>query len=276
MLLLLASKEDAAGVNIHDRLLEAASWQEAGEFQGNPVRRNGTALLASIDKLHLWADDVDLEFQEATGLAVDEVIFLSKHRAASGTPTLTVHPIGNYGVAEHGGRDRTLIPCSPARMAALLRALKARGAGLPFNVSFEVTHHGPLLSRPTCFIEIGSDETRWGDHDAAAAIAGALLDHELRAGRAAIGIGGGHYAPRFTEMCLARQVGMGHMMPNYAVERMDEAEFRRMCLDALRASGADCAYIHRKSMAGSRAAALRKQLESAGVEVVDSDDLPPL
>jgi len=41
--------------------------------------------------LHLHLDHVDrLVFQEL-GIAVDEVIFLSKHRAASGKPTLTMH-----------------------------------------------------------------------------------------------------------------------------------------------------------------------------------------
>ena len=276
MLLFVASTEDVASVNIRDRLLEEAAWTDRGTYAGHPIYARDGILMATIDILHLKADDIDRDFSEATSFDVDEVVFLSKHRAASGTPTLTVHPIGNYGKAEHGGRNGTVVPCSPDRMAALLRALRSKAEGLPFNISFEVTHHGPLLSKPTCFIEIGSDETRWGNQDAARAIARALLDHEVRSGRRAVGIGGGHYAPRFTEVCLARQVGIGHMIPNYAIEKMDEKDFVKFTQDAMKASSADCAFIHRKSMPGSKATLLRKMLEEAGIGVADSDQFPPL
>lgn len=39
-------------------------------------------------------DDLDSRWVEATGEVVDEVIFLSRHTAASNRPALTVHPIG--------------------------------------------------------------------------------------------------------------------------------------------------------------------------------------
>ncbi len=276
MLLLVASTEDVAGTNIRDRLLELVAWEGRGSFLDHPVYSRGDLLLATIDKIHLRADDIDREFEEAMSFQVDEVIFLSRHKAASGTPTLTVHPIGNYGIAEHGGRDGTLVPCSPARMAALLRSLRTTAMGLPFNISFEVTHHGPMLSKPTCFIEIGSDETRWGNIEAARAIAKALLEHSVQDERRAVGIGGGHYAPRFTEVCLARQVGIGHMIPNYALEKMDETAFVNFTRDAMTASGADCTFIHRKSMPGSRATLLRKLLEDAGIVVAETDQFPSL
>lgn len=276
MLLLVASTEDVAAMNIRDRLLEAVAWKERGSFVDHPVRSHGDMLLTTIDKMHLTADDIDQEFEAATSFPVDEVIFLSRHRAASGTPTLTVHPIGNYGRAEHGGRDGTLVPCSPARMAALLRALKTTAMGLPFNISFEVTHHGPVLSRPTCFIEIGSDETRWGNIEAARAIAKALLEHTVAEEPRTVGIGGGHYAPRFTEVCLARQVGIGHMIPNYALEKMDEIAFVSFTKEAMKASRADSALIHRKSMPGSRATLLKRLLEGADITVADSDQFPSI
>ncbi|MEI6796141.1 MAG: D-aminoacyl-tRNA deacylase, partial [Methanomassiliicoccales archaeon] len=153
MLLLVASTEDVAGTNIRDRLLELVAWEGRGSFLDHPVYSRGDLLLATIDKIHLRADDIDREFEEAMSFQVDEVIFLSRHKAASGTPTLTVHPIGNYGIAEHGGRDGTLVPCSPASMAALLRSLRTTAMGLPFNISFEVTHHGPTdLVHPSFFV----------------------------------------------------------------------------------------------------------------------------
>jgi len=41
-------------------------------------------------------DYLDTRWEEVTGEVVDEVIFLSKHTAASNKPALTVHPIGNF------------------------------------------------------------------------------------------------------------------------------------------------------------------------------------
>lgn len=46
------------------------------------------------DKGIVEEDDLDRRWEEATGEAVDEVIFLSKHTAVSNRPALTVHPIG--------------------------------------------------------------------------------------------------------------------------------------------------------------------------------------
>ena len=39
-------------------------------------------------------NDLDSRWDEAASIAVDEVIFLSRHTAVSNRPALTVHPIG--------------------------------------------------------------------------------------------------------------------------------------------------------------------------------------
>lgn len=39
-------------------------------------------------------DELDKRWEEVTGEVIDEVIFFSKHTAASNKPALTVHPIG--------------------------------------------------------------------------------------------------------------------------------------------------------------------------------------
>lgn len=41
-------------------------------------------------------DYLDERWEKVTGEVVDEVIFFSKHTAASNKPALTVHPIGNF------------------------------------------------------------------------------------------------------------------------------------------------------------------------------------
>ena len=110
-------------------------------------------------------------------------------------------------------------------MTSLLRGLKANAADIPFQVSFETTHHGPFLKKPTLFIEIGSDKTNWENQRAAQVIAKTLLGVEVNEYPIAIGIGGGHYAPRFTEVALSKKISFGHLFPNYAMEGMTEERF---------------------------------------------------
>ncbi|MFA5312510.1 MAG: D-aminoacyl-tRNA deacylase [Methanomassiliicoccales archaeon] len=276
MILLLASLPDVASVNIMHRLQEATDWEMAGDFHGKPVLRNGDLVMTSTGLLHLLADDVDKDFISSTGIDIEEVIFLSKHKAASGIRTLTVHPIGNFIKAEYGGRERELVRSAPATMTGLLRGLAANAGDLPFKVSYEVTHHGPWLSTPSVFIEIGSGEGDWGHEGAAAAIAKTLITFKKADGPAVVGIGGGHYAPRFTEISMAKKVAFGHMVPNYAIEGASDEEATSMMLKATKASGTDIVYVHRKSMSGAKAKLLKELAASADLRTVDSADLEPL
>lgn len=273
MRLLLSSLEDRASINIRDRLLEMADWAEMGVYGGRPAYRRGEDVMVTIERPHLFSDDIDESVSQELGLQIERVLFLSRHKAASGIPTLTVHPIGNYGTADFGGRPGELVLSDPQLMTALLIKLTETARGLPFQVSFETTHHGPWLSRPTSYIEIGSGEDNWGNEEAAKAIASAVLGADRTDDPIAIGVGGGHYAPRFSEVCLAKRISFGHMVPNYAIEKVDDA----IALDRMRkaadASKAKLVYIHRKSMSRSRATELKQLATSLGLEAVDSQDL---
>jgi D-aminoacyl-tRNA deacylase len=273
MRLLLASNEDHASLNIRSRLLELEDWSEFGVFQDGPVLRRKDDILATIPGIHLFADDVDQMVERECDVQIDEVIFLSRHKAASGIATLTVHPIGNYLAADYGGREGQLVPSTPRTMTSLLCQLSDRVGTLPFKVSFEATHHGPYLNKPTCYIEIGSSENEWGHEGAAKAIAESILNVQSSDGLIAIGIGGGHYAPRFSELCLAKRIAFGHMIPNYAIEKAGDEAAREMIQKAAIASKTDLAYVHRRSMPRSRATRLIALTEEVGLQVVDSEDL---
>ena len=276
MRLMVCSLKDVASVNIANAMRASARWTEEGEFKGRPVLRLGNLRMISIDALHIHAEGIDLEAESVLGRRVDEVVFLSKHRAASGRPSLTVHPIGNWNGAEFGGRERTLTPAAPDLMTSLLRRIKAEAGELPYDVVFEVTHHGPLLSRPTLFVEIGSDEKHWEDKEAAAVLARSLLDVTVGRNPLAIGIGGGHYAPRFSEVALARHISFGHMLPSYAMDLNDADSLRRSIAMAMEASGTTTAYVHKKSMKRSEAAMVSSMVRDLGGETVDSSDLESL
>jgi len=277
MKVLLCSEADNASVNIRDRLLELVDWTETGEFDDRPVLNHDDMAIVTIQPLHIHAEEIDRRIRDKLGIEPEAIIFLSRHRAASGIPTLTVHPIGNHRSADFGGRERTLVPASPHLMTALLRRLMEEARDLPFEVSFEVTHHGPYLNIPSIFIEIGSDESMWDDQEAAMAIARTILNVQVEDRYPiVIGLGGGHYAPRFTEAAMARKVSVGHMIPSYAMKGAETHEIQEMIERATEASGATMVYIHKKSMKRSEATSMREMLMEAGLEVVDSKDLEPL
>ncbi len=278
MRLLVCSLEDSASVNIRDRLVESANWKEQGCFQDRPVLMHGNDALVTIEERHLFADNIDQRVTDATNLDVECVVFLSRHKAASGIPTLTVHPIGNFAMkAEFGGKPGMLVRSAPDLMTSLLRSMQTNASGLGYQISFEVTHHGPSLSTPTLYIEIGSSEAQWPDVKAGEALARSLLGVEILKATKVIGLGGGHYAPRFSEAALTKKVSIGHMISNHFADSANDEELVLAVRKALDASdGADLVYIHKKSMARSRATHLKGLIRQIGADVVDSSGLEDL
>jgi len=173
---LVASEADEASAGQRAALLALAAWEPEAAFEGRPAYRRGDLWLISIAEHHLYRDHLDRDVAAALGEPPDLIVYLSKHRSESRTASLTVHPIGNPKGADFGGQPGTLVPAAPRWMTAALRQLRAEARGLPYEVTFEATHHGPYLETPTFYIEQGSTEKEWGDAEASAAIARTLLD----------------------------------------------------------------------------------------------------
>lgn len=272
LLLLVFSRLDTAGVCIAVEMLSAGGWEDAGTFSGSVARRRGGFILVSIGEHHLERDNVDKSVTEELGIDLDGVIYLSKHKSGSGRKSLTVHPIGNFGKAEFGGKDSTLVHAMPHAMTAALRMLNAcaKSGGLDYSVSFEATHHGPILESPTFFIEIGSTETEWSDRTAARAIGDAILGIKEETCPVAIGIGGGHYAPRITDIALARKVSFGHIVPTYALDTINE---KAICMAVEKTPRARLAYIHRNALKTGALVMAEKTCRGLGLEIIGEDDL---
>jgi D-aminoacyl-tRNA deacylase len=268
--LILTSSEDNASMNIRARLLERPGWAESGTFEGHPVLVSGDYMMVQVDRIHLDEDFVDDRVRQALGVGVDVIIFASRHRAESKIPTLTVHPIGNYTSADFGGRPNTLCKTSPHLMTSALRGLANNAKGMGFSVSFETTHHGPTVNSPAFYIEIGSYEELWGREDAAQAIAESIMGVRDEGYPVVVCVGGGHYAPRFTEIALARKVSIGHMAANYALDGLDDGMIRQM---AEKSAGATRVYFHKKGMPKPAYRQLRERFASCGIEEISSQDL---
>jgi len=280
MFLLVASTEDLASMGIKKALMASLAWDEKGTFEGHPTLNTteGTgATLVTINKHHLDVDDIDKTVSAALRIpAPSTVVYLSRHRSESGLRTLTVHPIGCYGKADYGGKEGTLVPSAPGPMTHALRLIheRTKARELDFKVSFETTHHGPYLETPTFYIEIGSEEKAWAEVPPAEVLASVVLDVIKAApddkDPVAIGVGGGHYAPRFTDLARKKRISFGHMVPGYALEKATEEALAQAYKKTPRVS---LVYFHRKALKGAEYDRLKTIFESMGLETVREDDL---
>lgn len=272
--LLVISKEDSASSNIMESLLELEDWDEQAPFDSNPAYLYGKTLMVQIEKFHLYNDNIDEKIFHETGKEPEIVIFASRHRSESGLKTLTIHPIGNFSEAKFGGIPDKLVPSAPRKMAQALRVLKDKGSELEHKISFEATHHGPFLKTPAFFIEIGSDSDAWVEKVPAVAIARTLLqileEPIDEKDRIAVGVGGGHYVPRLTDVVLSHHVAFGHMIPNYAVD-LPWDKFQTAVENT---PGADCVYFHKKALKKSRYREIVEWFEKeTDLDIVDSKEL---
>jgi D-aminoacyl-tRNA deacylase len=153
---------------------------------------------------------------------LEYIVVASRHSAKSGQPSLTAHPTGNFGKAMYGGRHRELQPTAPHPMRNIyLHLLESPPEG--FKVSLEVTHHSPTeFEVPMFFVEIGSKEEKWRDIEACKYLVDCILAgiDELVSKPVAIGFGGGHYCPMFSEKI--HEYSMGHMAAKYAIDLLTE------------------------------------------------------
>lgn len=270
--LLVCSEPDLPSVNMRAALRRMGGWEDIGSSDDAEYCVRGDVVMMSIPDMHIRHDHLDREAEEF-GVKVDEVVVMSKHSAKSGQPALTAHPIGNYHGNEFGGRERSLVAANPALMSDALRRIVGYNDVDGIQTCFEVTHHGPWLEKPTFYIEIGSDESHWGDIHSAEVLARVIADMEPHSEYpSVVGVGGGHYAPRFTELVLGHKVNVGHMIPNYQLQDADDEDYLRMLGDACRMTGTDQVYIHRKSMKGAEERRLRDLTVSAGYEACVSSD----
>ncbi len=173
--------------------------------------------------LHIHDERVDLRLPAELRGRHPTLIFPSIHRSEQNIECLTVHPLGNPGPnAEVGGRPRILAPTDPRRMTAALRGLDEVARGAQVAVTFESTHHGPEVELPAFFVEIGYGTAPHPPEEAVRILARVIpeiapdpLD------RVALGVGGGHYAPHFTDLARRRSWAFGHLISRHALEVLD-------------------------------------------------------
>lgn len=240
MLGILASRADDASVAIAEAVLAEAGVSIPDGALDRRYRLPDAELVV-VDDLHIELDAVDGRFEGSpTWIGV-----VSRHQGETDA-ILTAHFPGNVADADFGGRSRTVPPACPAALDAYLDAVA--GVAPPgYDVALECTHHGPTdCATPIMFVEIGSSPAEWADPAAAGAVADALWSvrsSPARGDLTVVGIGGGHYAPRYRRLLAETDWSIGHVAADWALEALDD----RHRLDVLRQlfdrSGATYAHV---------------------------------
>ncbi len=274
---IICSAPDLASQNIKTHLLNLMEWKllELPENSGFSTAResqDGRFRLVDIEEMHVFQDGLDRRLENA-GLPASLIIFASKHRSKEEISSLTVHCTGNPSDdARLGGCPKSLAVSSPAAMKSILMEMKrlAEQKGLKYDVTLEVTHHGPTeLSVPSLYAEIGSTEVQWKDPEAGEVAAKAILEVSLDKVPVAIGFGGGHYAMRQTGLLFETIISFGHNFPKYKLEFLDEFLIRQ----AIEKSKADFAYFDRKSMKSEERKKISEILEKLGLSVLKESEI---
>ena len=143
--------DETASSNIAGFLKIKLGLHDADGFNGLPHSVKGNMHMVKIQ-----GRLVDAGF--LNGIIEDEVVFLSRHGSSKGIPAFTVHAEGNWSEDVHlGGRPKELSVASPIRMLQMLCSLNSLN-DVGIEVTYEATHHGPFLDRPSLFVELGGSD----------------------------------------------------------------------------------------------------------------------
>ncbi len=195
--------------------------------------------ILEIDKMHIFLEKDYLSFVISNYSDIDLVVFMSKHSTLGNIKprTISVHAIGNWGKAELGGNNETLVKTDPILIRCLLlKFYKNEPKTLEFEIKQEATHHGPYLEKPTIFIEIGSCKNSWKNQ----IVSNFVLDNtinilkdynkketkERNKWREAIGVGGSHYCTKFNRLTFddSNLFCFGHIIPDYALKQITDKQ----------------------------------------------------
>ena len=226
---IIVSSQDMAGMNIKQRLEENFAFKTTyNRFESFPVLNFKDFELYTIPTDQIFADYVN-------GIKAEMFIFASKHKSEQGNPALTAHAIGNFGEAKFGGQENKIVSTTPSILKNYLNSLKEKNEtkNLGFEITMEATHHGPFLSKPAIFIELGSNEQGWGNEKAALAIAETIIEQTQPSKEftPCIGVGGNHYCSYFNKLQLDSQNAFGHVIAKYGLEHLN-AELLSQTIEA--------------------------------------------
>jgi len=220
MKLIAISQVNEASRNIGKILIDKYKFKKAEGSGKLPIYKKDKLVLVKCaeDVLHLG--------YLAEYLRPELLVIASTHKSEAGINTLTCHSPGNWSSADLGGEKKTLAVAPALYLKEALLELKKQK--LSYEVSLEVTHHGPTPNIPVIFVEVGSSKKQWQDMKACEAAADTIyniLTKKIEKPKnipVVVGFGGTHYAPGFTRKTLNNELIPGHICPKYQADKLDE------------------------------------------------------
>ena len=227
MTIIVTSSASIAGRTLHEQFIEHYTFDKTGKFfENNPIYEYQTQ--DKVIKLLITNREI-IEADHLNEFTTDLFIFASKHESVAKVPALLTHSTGNWTMeAKFGGLPNELgiAPAFAIKEALLELHNQKKQLDLEqYNVSLEVSHHGPTnLNAPLVFIEVGSTPDQWSDKKAVEAVVHATMRVASTRNRykTVIGIGGGHYAPEFNHLLLKTEYAISHIVPKYVLDSIDE------------------------------------------------------
>ncbi len=264
---ILISRADSSSMLVRSYLVEVLGFERL-EVGGREVLRRGEVEAVVCEGVHLYMEPAELK-----EVADELIVVASTHRSEQGVNALTVHATGNWThEAPYGGLPRALSATMAGAIRAAFDKLREEAAserGLEkWWVGLEATHHGPFSEVPLIYVEFGGDEAARASFSGAAAVAEACIaavTGTRPSKKAAVGVGGGHYAPAFTRSMSEDLHDFGHILPKYAIpEGID------LIAEAVRrtADGCRTLVIDWKGVPGAYRQAVLRVAEALGLEPI--------
>lgn len=231
MTTILFTRNNPASKNIAEKLLEIGfSELENGVYKYKNIRL--------IDTKAATVLDVPTDFND------DLLIVLSTHKSKNDQQIFTAHYPGNWGNADFGGESKTLNTAHASKLKMIVQNVneslkteyqqiqknqKLKTGCFGWGVSLEADHHGPTCDIPIIFVEIGSTEKQWNDRRAAEIMAEAVVKtvESDKKYETVFCVGEGHYPKTFNRMELESDVAVGHLLPKYSIDGLDEELFEQ-------------------------------------------------
>lgn len=255
-----AYSSEIASSNIAAALRGLLELEKKDDFHGMRCFGNDDVKMVEVG-CHI----INAEF--LSDLVDAPIIFLSRHSSSMGISAFTVHPEGNWSEESGlGGKPKMLSVASPIGMLKALKSIKGiNDTGL--EVTYEVTHHGPLVNSPSFFVELGGNEQTIGNAAHAKLLANAIgrsIENraEVEYDKIAVGFGGMHYPKKFTSLALDGKYAFSHMMSKYHISNID------MIGQAFARSDppAEIAVIEWKGIKGADREVITRELARLGID----------
>jgi len=245
---IISSLKDKASVNIKENIINNFNFNKLEEqFENNNTYQYTTnskiIKLYTINSELIFAENIDNKIN------ADLFIFISKHSAREDRKSLTLHPIGNFGKADLGGKEETLCIAPAVYLKNIFIELNKNAQNSDYEVFMEATHHGPFLEKPALFVEIGTTEKEWEDKNAGNIIAKSLISiiknnsnnnflknknnnelinenfniNKIRNNNyeSVFVIGGSHYNYLANKVMLKSDYASGHICAKYNLEKLN-------------------------------------------------------